>query len=176
MLLYNGPIVPPETDEILVSGKSVFSDLWLLCILVLVQISCIDLWWETSDVTFSLLIYCSWKFVAHRAYLCSCTSSLVYSQQMAVTVQRQQRQHVKSLTLISTYKGHHHHCQHFRQTFIILASHLAHSPALYASHQHTAKPLTMKLNFSQQPRSTGVLIAFSHTLQVNLLACTSYND
>lgn len=36
MLLYNGPIVPPETDEVLVSGKSVLLDLCVHHIFVMI--------------------------------------------------------------------------------------------------------------------------------------------
>jgi hypothetical protein len=36
MLLYNGPIVPPETDEVLVSGKLVISDIFIRHIFVMV--------------------------------------------------------------------------------------------------------------------------------------------
>jgi hypothetical protein len=36
MLLYNGPIVPPETDEVLVSGKLVISDFFVHHIFVMI--------------------------------------------------------------------------------------------------------------------------------------------
>jgi hypothetical protein len=38
MLLYNGPIVPPETDEVLVSGKSVLSNLFVHYIFVMIKL------------------------------------------------------------------------------------------------------------------------------------------
>lgn len=78
MLLYNGPIVPPETDEVLVSGNSLFSDfvasLYLCPDLYIIYGPIVgNIWFYFFSLN---LLQLEISIVTHRAYLGFWTSSL----------------------------------------------------------------------------------------------------
>jgi hypothetical protein len=71
LLLYNGPIVPPETDEVLVSGNLLLSYVGQhICnIFVVTYIHLCLCWFITSDVTVFVLINYSWKLTLWQTHL-----------------------------------------------------------------------------------------------------------
>ena len=87
LLLYNGPIVPPETDEVLVSGNSLLSYVGpnICNIFVITYVHLYLCWFKTSDVTVFVLINYSRKFTlrqTHFSYADTFHSSCVWPYEL----------------------------------------------------------------------------------------------